>query len=704
MKTITTYILTSTLAAMLIIALFGHFSFNEYQAYEVRQEHEKLEAGIRTFRELLDNKGADFRIANGRLLAGSYPVNGNFELPDKIQSMFGGVATIFMGDERVATNVLNPAGQRAVGTRLKGPAYDAIFKQGKPYRGLATILDVPYLTAYDPIRDRQGRVIGALFVGVKESEFLGRLQVLKLHLILTLAGMAAVFMSLMVLLGRAIHRVEAANENRIRFQHTLINTIPNPVFYKDADCRYLGCNTAFEAYVGFSAEVLIGKTPHELWPAELADRYRQQDLALLEHPGIQTYEATVRYADGSLRDVIFNKATFEGQDGLVAGLVGVILDITERKRAEEALAFQNILLSAQQEASIDGLLVVDESARILSYNRRFVEIMAIPADLLEAGEDEPVLRHVTGRMADPQMFVEKVQHLYEHRQEICRDELVMRDGTTLDRYTVPLLDPDGRYCGRLWSFRDITGHRQAEQEKFRLEAQIHQARMMENVVVRLGHDLKTPLTPLFVMLSLLKKRLTEPELIKMVDMCVKNATSLNNLADKARTLAALSARIKPDERETVPIAPIVELACADCADMIRHKQIECRNRVAPALVAPLAKDQVRMLLVNLISNAVRYSRDNGAIVISAVQVNDTVEIAVRDEGAGLDPAHLGHIFDEFFKADESRHDIDAQGLGLSICKRIVQNHQGRIWAESPGLGQGTTIRFTINEQGDAAGC
>ena len=71
---------------------------------------------------------------------------------------------------------------------------------------------------------------------------------------------------------------------------------------------------------------------------------------------------------------------------------------------------------------------------------------------------------------------------------------------------------------------------------------------------------------------------------------------------------------------------------------------------------------------------------------------------MRDEGVGLAPAHLEHVFDEFFKADESRHDLDTPGLGLSICKRIVRNHHGRIWAESPGLGKGTTIRFTINEQ------
>ena len=106
------------------------------------------------FWQLLRHKGSEFSIVDGKLLAGTYQINGNFELPDKVQAIFGGVATIFMGDVRVTTNELNATGQRAIGTRLTGPAYDAVFRQGKPYRGEAPILGAPYLTAYDPIKDR----------------------------------------------------------------------------------------------------------------------------------------------------------------------------------------------------------------------------------------------------------------------------------------------------------------------------------------------------------------------------------------------------------------------------------------------------------------------------------------------------------------------------------------------------------------------
>ena len=220
---------------------------------------------------------------------------------------------------------------------------------------------------------------------------------------------------------------------------------------------------------------------------------------------------------------------------------------------------------------------------------------------------------------------------------------------------------------------------------------------METVMNRLGHDLRTPLTPLFIMLPLLKNRLVEPDLIKKVDMCIKSTVSIKNLADKAGILSCISSTIKPHELEGVSLASIVGKALADCEDMICRKEIDCRNSVDPAVAVHVVPAQIRELFVNLISNAVVFSPEKSVVVISAERNAEAVVVSVRDEGVGLAPAHLSHVFDEFFKADESRHDLNANGLGLSICKRIVNSHHGRIWAESPGIGKGATIKFTLNE-------
>ncbi|MDZ4186121.1 MAG: cache domain-containing protein, partial [Desulfuromonadales bacterium] len=172
MKTLTKLILASGLIAILVISTFAVLTFNRFHREMVREVDADLERCLLTSWELLTQKGTEFRIVDGQLLAGNYVVNNNFEVPDKVQEIFGGVATIFMGETRVSTNVLHADGSRAVGTKLQGPAYDAIFKDGKPFRGETLILGIPYRTAYDPIRNDQGEIIGVLFVGMKKTEFL----------------------------------------------------------------------------------------------------------------------------------------------------------------------------------------------------------------------------------------------------------------------------------------------------------------------------------------------------------------------------------------------------------------------------------------------------------------------------------------------------------------------------------------------------
>ena len=133
-------------------------------------------------------------------------------------------------------------------------------------------------------------------------------------------------------------RVEEAIRRQISFQQTLIDTIPSPIFYKDAEDRYLGCNSSFESYIGLCKADLIGKTVYEVAPRDLADIYREADLTLFREPGVQQYETCVQYADGNRHDVLFTKGAFTDLDGKVAGLVGVMLDITKRKRAERELS------------------------------------------------------------------------------------------------------------------------------------------------------------------------------------------------------------------------------------------------------------------------------------------------------------------------------------------------------------------------------
>lgn len=137
-------------------------------------------------------------------------------------------------------------------------------------------------------------------------------------------------------------RKQAENElkRNINFTTALLNAVPTPVFYKDKEGRYLGCNYAFVDLMGKTPEEIHGKLPHEVWSAPQADLYRQKDLDLMRSNERQFYEAVVTDKDGAVRPVIFVKDLFYDEGGNVAGLVGAFIDISERKASEEAL--QNI--------------------------------------------------------------------------------------------------------------------------------------------------------------------------------------------------------------------------------------------------------------------------------------------------------------------------------------------------------------------------
>ena len=179
MKLRTKFVLLNLTIVTFAVACVTMVALNAFQKETLRQMTNDQESRIKTFRELLGLKGSEFRVADGKLMAGSYIINDNFELPDKLKALCGGTATIFMGDMRVSTNVLKDDGGRGVGTRLQGPAYDAVFKEGKSYRGEAVILGTTFFTAYDPIRDAKGDIIGAIYTGIKKSEFFAVIDKIK---------------------------------------------------------------------------------------------------------------------------------------------------------------------------------------------------------------------------------------------------------------------------------------------------------------------------------------------------------------------------------------------------------------------------------------------------------------------------------------------------------------------------------------------
>jgi two-component system, cell cycle sensor histidine kinase and response regulator CckA len=139
-------------------------------------------------------------------------------------------------------------------------------------------------------------------------------------------------------------------------------------------------------------------------------------------------------------------------------------EVVEHTRAEEELQWKTAFLEAQVNSSIDGILVVDREGKKSLQNQRFVDLLKIPQHLADEKANENQLRWVTDMTKNPEQFVKKVLYLYAHPDETSRDEIELKDGTVLDRYSSPVVGKDGKYYGRIWTFRDITERKRAVEE------------------------------------------------------------------------------------------------------------------------------------------------------------------------------------------------------------------------------------------------
>ncbi|MBN2318378.1 MAG: PAS domain S-box protein, partial [Acidobacteria bacterium] len=163
---------------------------------------------------------------------------------------------------------------------------------------------------------------------------------------------------------RSLEEAKAASEDlksryqdQLVFLQTLIDAIPEPIFFKDTEGKYRGCNTAFSEFIGQTRETIIGKTVYEVAPRELADVYHEEDLKLFHEKCRQAYEARVADAKGVFHDIHFSKAVFRSTGGGVAGLVGIMLDVTERKRAEMELREAEGRFRGLVEGSTMGIMI-----------------------------------------------------------------------------------------------------------------------------------------------------------------------------------------------------------------------------------------------------------------------------------------------------------------------------------------------------------
>ena len=251
---------------------------------------------------------------------------------------------------------------------------------------------------------------------------------------------------------------EAALRESQQIIAAILNAVPARIFWKDKNLVYLGCNTSFAGDAGFThPEDVVGKDDYQMGWRDQAELYRADDRQVIESGRSKLLiDEPQTTPDGKTITLLTSKVPLRNPDGEVFGILGTYLDVTERARLEEQLSFSNLLHKTAMENSPDAIVVVDENRRIISFNRQFKKLWDIPQELLEKGDNEPVLQALAAQFTDREAFIARVKQFYEHPDEKADDELRLKDGRVIDRHTAPLRDAKEKYLGRIWYYRDIT--------------------------------------------------------------------------------------------------------------------------------------------------------------------------------------------------------------------------------------------------------
>ena len=367
----------------------------------------------------------------------------------------------------------------------------------------------------------------------------------------------------------------------------------------------------------------------------------------------------------------------------------------ERDKLAMSLAIHEAIL----ESSPDGVIIVSENRRVVGYNRRFIEQWGIPEDVLAGGDADQLFAAGMARVAHPEEFAARVRFLNQNLEETSEEEVIeLLDGRALERASAPVITQAGAFCGRVWFFRDITERRRGETRMRAMKETAERAsRAKSDFLLNMSHEMRTPLNAILGFARVLRRSagavLNADQQGYLQDI-VQAGGYMLQLVNDLLDLRSL----EESQLELVPLllAPLIAQSVSLVRPLVHDKHLELSQHLPEDLPRVLAdRRAVVQILVNLLSNAGKFTPAGGSIKVSASSDGVWVAIAVEDTGTGISPEDQERLFVYFEQlGGKNAAHMKGSGVGLALTRSLVEKQGGSISVEST-LGKGSTFRFRL---------
>jgi PAS domain S-box-containing protein len=470
----------------------------------------------------------------------------------------------------------------------------------------------------------------------------------------------------------------------------LLESASQGIVVIDGTGRIVFVNGHLAAMFGYTREELVGQPLEILVPSELRHAHAEHRARYAGNPHVRAMgvglDLTGRRKDGTRFPVEISLSYSQGTGGLLC--VGFVTDISERKRAEEALRRSEVQARAILEAASEGILIVDERGTIVSVNRQTERMFGVPRERLIGASIETLLperlreRHVAHRAT---YFVDP------HVRPMGRglDLLGRRvDGTEFPvEISLSYVQTD-EGLRALAFVTDIT-QRQAME---RLSRQTERLTALGQLSAGLAHEVNNPIG---VMTTRIELMLMDAEANKLPAETVEDLRVLHRHAQRVATItkSLLSfARHSPQERTLLSLNDVVAAVLVLVARQYERQGVSIRQDLAPSLPPVLGQtNALEQVILNLVTNAAQAMPTGGEIAISTRREGDAIGLVITDTGPGIASEHLSHIFEPFFTTKPA-----GTGLGLSVTYGILNDHNATIAVDSePGQGARFLLMFPV---------